>query len=122
MNRMLLVSMLLSVTGFARAADAGNSWRAIGTLGCSQYVEGRKEESELQDRLVEMWASGYVTAANMLTADTFNLLANTSTKALVLSLKNYCRANPFSDTGMGLRVLIEELYPERHKAAKDASK
>ena len=122
MIRTLLVVLLLSATGWARASDAENSYLVLGTKTCFQFVDERKFAPDVQDRLTEMWIAGYVSAVNKLTPDTFNILGKTNMKSLIISLENYCRGNPFAESSTGLREMIDELYPQRQKSGKEGSK
>lgn len=119
MKRLILGAMLLTALSGAWAADNGTGTYAANSRGCGDYVNDRKAGGE-PNIIDEWWVVGYLTAYNTWTPDTYQILGNSTTASAMLWLDNYCKAHPLKNLADGMRQLIVELYPNRHRTAKDA--
>lgn len=114
MKRALLISLLtLSLLTEAAAADKDNNFaiKGLAALPCATFVEERNKGSQLYSEALS-WLTGFISAVNYLTADTYDLLPWQSPDLLSLLLANHCAANPeesfFHATDKLLGVLMED--------------
>lgn len=119
MKRYVFVLLLILISVSARAAGTDGTSAMIGSISCGRYVENRKNQVWGQN---EYWVAGYITAYNLWTPDTWDILGTSDLDSAMLWLETYCKANPLESLGMGMHYLINELRPKRHRSAKEAGK
>jgi hypothetical protein len=103
----------------------------LGERSCAEYVKIREkniEQLERQDRLtkgelyeivdkiVEHWIAGFLTATNLLMADTYDVAGNTSMGDLKDRLEKICRADEKQRVAQAMARLLEQLTPRRLNA------
>jgi hypothetical protein len=66
------------------------------------------------------WIAGYLTAVNIKTDDTFDILGTSDIDAAILWIKNYCSNNPFKSLSYAVDIFVKEFYPYRTSKASDA--
>ena len=118
----LAMSLFLPPTVNAADIDGGYSVsyskRKMGS--CGQYVtardEGRRGDLRDENRHIN-WIFGYVTAYNLQTPDTQDILGQTDREAILLWLENYCKQNPLTDFAEAMEPLTDELHPKRIRKA-----
>ena len=128
MRRMMVaLIMLVSTSGWARDND-GQVW-VQGDVSCGQYIEARAARAKpaYDEALVirisaPSWLAGFLTAYNLLSPDTYNILGNSDMQSALVWLDNFCRANPLEDFSTAASALVAELYPKRHRTRKDAGR
>ncbi|WP_169747392.1 peptidoglycan-binding domain-containing protein [Belnapia moabensis] len=101
----------------ARAADAQGQFALEGGGGakCSAFVEAHDKRSP-EVQLFLGWIDGYVTAANQLTPETFDLTP-WQTGALLLDFAaNYCRREPEHPFALAVSRVLGSLAPDRLRA------
>jgi hypothetical protein len=59
------------------------------------------------------WSAGYLTAFNLRTPGTYDILGNTDINGAMLWLENYCRNNPLERFATAWNELFNELSPTR---------
>jgi hypothetical protein len=65
------------------------------------------------------WLTGFLTAYNMQTPDTYDVAASTDVPWMMLWLENHCRKQPLESFDDAVITLVIELMPERqHNAPK----
>jgi len=79
-----------------------------GTVSCGGFIQRRDEYA-----FFTTWVEGYLTAVNMRTSDTINILRNTDIHGAMLWLENYCKNNPLENFNKAVYYLVEELYQYR---------
>ena len=110
-----LAALVLSA-GAARAADANNAALTFSPGSCQDYLNLRWEQKPIT--LFKGWLSGWISAHDRLTPDTYALVVDD--EQLVGPLKfmeAWCNANPLRDFVDGAGELVEELYPRRQREA-----
>jgi len=109
-----LVISLLMFSAPGHSIDKNGNYHFYGNASCGEWVLMRREKSATIDQLrMVSWISGYITAFNSITSDTFNIAGDTGLATIFLWLDNYCQANPLMKLTDGLLVLTIELWPNR---------
>jgi len=112
---MVLVLVLLVMPTGSYGMDSNNQYvtRGIGGHSCGEYNQTRQNPSS---RLSFWnWMSGYVTAYNRWTPDTYDIMSNRGLDSLRGWLDNYCKENPLESFEDAVGALISELHPKRLK-------
>ena len=104
----------------AGAKDKNGEYASYGAQTCPDYIEFRGLGHNHADRkAVEMWLSGYITAANAHLSDTNDILGDGSPGAAQLWLDTWCRNNPFNRISTGMDEFVTERYPHRLKVKRE---
>jgi len=61
------------------------------------------------------WLMGFITAYNLSTPDTFDIVAKTDMKSSITWLTNYCKQNSSKEYADAVHGLMIDLYPTRQK-------
>lgn len=96
-----------------QAADAKGDFALLGggALTCRAYMLGSTD-----DRLhAETWWSGYISAMNRVTDDTYDMLGEYSVEDFNIYLDDYCRDNPTDLFGIAVHEAAGAFYPERER-------
>ena len=143
MNKILLKSTRLLLTIFLFMAVASSQLYAIdsnsryfaygvGQQSCEDYVKFREkrletlesherytkdELYEIVDMIVEHWIAGFLTAHNLYVTDTYDLVGNLTMVDVKVRLEKGCRANGKQYFAEAVITLVQELHPQRVKAA-----
>ena len=94
------------------------------TGSCGQIVGAHDKQLENPGLYTayKYWLEGYVTATNYNLPDTVNILGNSDIISAMLWIVNHCKQNPLSQVNQAAEHLVRELYPKRHRTAKDAGR
>ncbi len=108
---------LLAMPGKTYAADQNDKYliKGYGAKSCGSYIQHRKEPNLEADIL--FWVGGYITAYNVLKAETYSIMGSTDIDGVMGWLDNYCRANPLERFSTAIYLLTIKLYPKRQKEA-----
>lgn len=117
----LFVLMLLFASTAAVGSDDDGYYMELGRKSCGQYIEARTERGSKEANNLA-WINGYVTAYNSVTPHTYDILAGTHTRRILLWLDNWCKANPLKYLAEGMQELVDGLYPTRQKTAQEAGR
>ena len=111
MKKFSLALCLLLITAWAPARSHASDAVDIGqgALFCQKYAKLGLDKKN--DYII--WVQGFVSAYNALDPNTFNILGVKDWHFVRQWLDDYCKANPEKYFGEAVRVLIEELYPNR---------
>ena len=131
-----LIAMFLIPAGKATGLAMDNNGKyfayGVGQKGCEDYVKFRekrletlekherytKEELyEIVDKIVEHWIAGFLTAHDFYVTDTYDLAGNVKMDDLKARLEKICRANTKQYFAEAMVTLVQELHPQRVKAA-----
>jgi len=116
------------------AIDSNNRYFAygVGQRSCDDYVKFRErklemlenherytkdELYEIVDKVIEHWIAGFVTAHNLYVSDTYDVVGNLKMDDVKLRLEKSCRANGKQYFAEAVITLVQELHPQRVKAA-----
>ncbi len=126
MKRTIFVlAMFLFLPATVNAKDIDGNYQsyldeAMGS--CGQYVAARDEARRGAPRKSNThlsWMAGYLTAYNLQTPDTQDILGQTDREAILLWLENYCKQNPLTDFADAMESLTDELHPKRIRKAPE---
>lgn len=137
----LVVGLLVLRVGLGYGADAERNYRVYGGLGsCTMYLQVMLGTTELmpaprasshppapamtsEKQHYRKWIEGYLTAINVKTSDTYDILGKSDIDGAIAWLKNYCHENPRRSLSYAMDALVDELYPQRMtKEPADATK
>jgi hypothetical protein len=104
----------------AQAADSQSRYAAhgLGLLPCKRFVEFC-EKGAPQCELTSTWVTGYVTAFNALSEDTFDILTWQTPELVAQGAFNFCQRNPDAALVEGVTAVMRVLHPQRIEAAAD---
>jgi hypothetical protein len=138
---MIVLSLMLVIAAAPvnlYAIDGDNRFFAygLGQRTCADYVKIRERKLEeleakqqrltkdelydIVERISEHWIAGFLTASNLLMADTYDVAGRTNINDLKARLETICRADEKQRFAQAMVVLVKELTPQRVKA--DAGK
>ncbi|MCZ6732537.1 MAG: hypothetical protein O7B27_08315 [Gammaproteobacteria bacterium] len=123
-HTIFVLAMSLFLPATVNAADIDGLYSTSyseGKIGsCGTYVaardEGRRGKLYEENNHIG-WAFGYLTAYNLLTPDTYDIIGQTDLSAILLWLENYCKRNPLARFAEAMVLLTDELHPERIRKA-----
>ncbi len=111
-----MVLMLLT-SAVAQGSDKDKSYAVVGSISCGRFLETLKTD---HGKVIhQAYLMGYITAYNLVKPNTYNILGRADVDSAMLWLENWCKANPLKPLNQGLDSLTDELYPTRHKTAKE---
>jgi hypothetical protein len=136
-GQILLTVLVLAATSNLYAVDDNNRYFAygLGQRTCADYVKIRErkleeletkqrltkdELYEIVDKITEHWIAGFLTASNLLMADTYDVAGRTNMNDLKARLETICRADEKQRFAQAMVTLVKDLTPQRVKA--DAAK
>jgi hypothetical protein len=122
MNRILLAALLYMVMCEAWPVDATGNYSSVDATSCGDYINARRNTDGVFYAQITFWVSGYLTAYNTLSSDTYDILGSTDHKSAMLWLENYCKENPLKNMGTGMTAFEVELFPKRYRTAKEAGR
>lgn len=98
----------------ASAGDKAGLYRAHGLAleKCATFVMARQSG---QDPIFGTWITGYITALNRASENTFDLYGPTDYNGVMNWLEAFCRANEAHSFGDAAEGLIVHLYPTRRQ-------
>lgn len=101
------------------AADAQNRYklRGLGALECSKYLEDRRTDLKGSQSYAD-WFTGYLTAYNYMTADTYDIAPNHDANALLTYLDLYCAKNQKTKIGLAVAQFVKAVHDKRQTTAK----
>lgn len=108
----MLAGALLS--GAAAAADANTEFYIMGDPGimtCATMLT--KLDDHQAGLMLGTWVSGYVTALNRTTAETYNVLGGTELNSFFNDVVAACQATPDARVESAVFTAIQKAYPSR---------
>ena len=110
----LLLALLLSLAGPARAADTRGlfSVKGVGTADCQRYLNARKEGGR-EYFVFAGYLGGYLTAYNQITEGTFDIVPWQTLDTIAGMLSSFCTKNPTANFVVAVTRLVKFLEPER---------
>lgn len=115
MNRWILFALAASLLGTtSQAADRNGEYaiKGVGLANCEQFTAARTEQSNVFWMFMG-WLDGYLSAANRLSEDTFDLVAWESTDLLATVIDGHCKQNPQDQFEPVARSIVAQLAEER---------
>jgi len=112
----LVVGLVLLTARTGYGSDAERNYRVYGGLGnCNMYLNAMsgKTAMNIDKQYYIKWIEGYLTAVNLKTSDTYDILGKLDIDGTIVWLKNYCNDNPRRSLPYAIDALVDELYPNR---------
>jgi hypothetical protein len=104
-----------ALAGVSCAAFVNLYWAEIAARNANHHVGG--DLNFTNDFIAaRYYVTGWLSAYNMLTPDTFNIVPN-GTEGAIFWLNNFCTKNPLKNLDDGLQALVVEAYPSRQQNA-----
>ncbi len=105
----ILVLLHLLSSPALQAADTEGAFalRGPGALTCADFVQARKQKDGGRDFL--LWVDGYLSALNLTSRNTFDLLPWGNESYLALLLEGHCKRNPDQPFHVAINKLLEGL-------------
>ena len=121
---LMLCVITLGVSGVS-AYDADGNFRAFGPANepCSEFnalrdraLPGRTmEEHEAIENAVDYWISGWATAWNYLSSETYDITGGYKFNDLVEQVEKFCERHPNKKLVNAVNIVGHALYPWRSK-------
>jgi len=112
----LLVLVLLCVALPAFGADANRNYKTIGARSCGAYIDERNRLDDTRTMVaIEDWVAGWITAYNVQTPDTYDIMGSADLKSVMLWIEDWCKANPLKHLSNAMDSFAEEQYPSRKR-------
>lgn len=126
---------LLLASSTVHAVDSNNRYFAygLGQKTCQDYINFREKKLEaleqryqsytkdelyeIVDKIVEHWIAGFLTAHNFYVSDTYDVAGKSNMDDLKNRLEIGCRPNPKQYFVEAMIALVQQLNPQRIKAA-----
>jgi len=110
--RFVFLFLTIAYLNPAFAADGGGRFvvLGIGSESCGTYISERRLG---RDNPYRGWITGYLSAYNESSKNTYNMLGNSDVEAAMLWIENYCNKNPLSSFSQASQALLTELFPNR---------
>ena len=106
----------LSVQNAFSADKNGRYWiYGVGRQVCETYLEARTDGG-ISEISYKNWISGYLTASNRSSDDTYNLLGDSNFKGALAWVDTYCNKHPQNTIYMAMANLNAVYYSRRKKA------
>jgi len=122
----LVIGLILLMTSTGYGADAERNYRVYGGLGsCNMYLNALSGKTAMNadKQYYIKWIEGYLTAINLKTSDTYDILGKADIDGALAWLRNYCNDNPRRSLSYAIDALIDEFYTKRiTKEPADAMK
>jgi hypothetical protein len=97
-----------------KAADRAGLYQSHHFVSCLQYSEDRKLPAHVgRNAADELFVSGWLTAFNYLTPDTYDIVPAHDISGVMQWLDGYCRANPARGIESGLLQFTADFYAAR---------
>ncbi|HTW52085.1 MAG TPA: HdeA/HdeB family chaperone [Stellaceae bacterium] len=105
--------MILAMTllcGNAQAADKNTRFQVLGAgvMTCQAYLDANAEDR----KLAEMWWTGYVTATNGLTDDTWSVVGRDPNARVNDAIEKQCKDHPKAMFVIALHEALQALYKD----------
>jgi hypothetical protein len=116
MGTIVAAALLCGVAQSAQAADKDTNYQVIGagTIKCQTYLDA----NDADRKLAEMWWTGYVTATNWLTADTWSSVGRDPNNRVNDAIQKQCKDHPTMMFVVAVHDAVQSLYDaNRIKAA-----
>jgi hypothetical protein len=106
----VLVAALLC--GTAQAADKDGKFQVMGAgvLTCQKYLDA----NDADKKLAEMWWTGYLTAVNRLTDDTWSAAGRDPNGRVNDAIQKQCKDHPAELYAIAAHDAIKSLYKDNH--------
>jgi len=98
------------------ADEHGRYWiYGVGRQTCGAYLEARANGG-FAEISYKNWMSGYLTASNRSSDDTYNLLGESDFQGAMSWIDLYCKKRPNNTIYMAMANLSAVFYPKRKKS------
>jgi hypothetical protein len=100
----------------AAATDASGRYFIMGPgkSACAEFVGAKAKGT---DHLYASWVTGYLTAINQQSADTYSVTGNVTGDQIMKGLEDYCQKNPDRLFAVAAEALAQALAPQRLRSA-----
>ena len=115
---------LLAFSAPGYSDDVNRDFYGYGSLSCGIWHEIRqnwKTKTNANAFGAAFWISGYITAYNTMTPDTWDILGNTDMDSVYLWIDKFCQENPLGHLASAMQDLTDELYPNRTVKAPESN-
>jgi hypothetical protein len=111
--RFAFLTALLGASVMCSASDK-NKFYAVHDETCKQYLNDRSSTAKTLPHVA--WLSGYISAYNRLTPDTYDIASGRQSSDFIPWLDSWCRSNPDKSLGKGMEALTSELAAKRRRS------
>ncbi len=110
-----VILLSLSAQNAYSADKNGRYWiYGVGRQACETYLEARTNGG-FSEISYKNWISGYLTASNRSSEDTYNLLGSRDFQGALTWIDLYCKKHPQNTIYMAMANLSAVSYPDRKK-------
>ena len=107
-------ALAVMLAGHTQAADAQGNFLGYGAgtqMRCAEF----SATGVLADSPLEAWLMGYVTAINIVTEDTYDIVGSGGGEALYKAIAEVCKQNPEADLVEAVEPALQSLADSRHR-------
>ena len=108
-----------SFSTLAADADGRFAVKSAGGTRCAQFVDAVKQKDQQRVALYVGWIAGYVSAANQLTPETFDLASWQDMRTLTALLSRHCDRNADMRFGAAVAQMSNALKKDRLQTRSD---
>ena len=113
------LALAAAAPAFGADADGRFAVKGAGGARCAAFVEAREARNEAAITAYQSWTSGYLTAANRLSPETFDMVAWQGLGVLLAAIEGHCRRNPDLPFHAAIGALVIALAPDRITARSE---
>lgn len=123
MKRLVLALTLAAAAAPLAAADKDGAYWSQRPDSCREFLRVHPTGERRPESVgVRSWISGYLSAYNRQTPDTFDITGITDFEQVVLSVEKFCKANPLADVSAAMEAVTDQLHPTRHQTKRQAGR
>ena len=115
MREALLILLCLSASLNCNASDSGKFYQVF-DVTCREYLRDRSSDATTLPHVA--WISGYISAFNRQTADTYDIAGGRTPNQFAPWMDRWCQANPEKPLSKAMEVLTTELWAARVRARR----
>ena len=115
---MMLFALAAAACGNVQAADSEEAYAVWGDgkLSCHNYNKARAGAGPELEK-IKSYVTGYLTAYNAFTPDTYDIAGDLKIDAVINSLDNYCDTKQIESLESAMHHFVQEHIEKRAKAS-----
>lgn len=122
-KRTVLALALAAATSALHAADRDGAYFSQRPESCREFLRVHAAgERKTESVAVRSWISGYLTAYNRQTPETYDVTGITDFEQVLRMVERFCKTNSFADLATAMEEVTAELHTTRHQTKRQAGR